>query len=225
MTWQSVLERHPDHVQAIGMISIEQANLDVMLSELLAAILDVPPLLGQALLLTPQSATAKSYMLRNVAKVAFPTYPLASVGPDLLDVTKATNESRERDRKRVEAIAERAKTIAGKRNNVIHELWGIDQATLAVTRRQMPLRSGTPRTLVPIEMLNDIIRDIRQLITETVALTREFIARRAQARLSTAQSPSLSKSPKQIRKKRDSANSIPKLGSPKRRGRRPTFEG
>ncbi len=33
--YQSVLERHPEHVHAIGMISIEMANLDIFLGEML----------------------------------------------------------------------------------------------------------------------------------------------------------------------------------------------
>jgi hypothetical protein len=126
MTWQSVLEKHPEHVRAIGMISIEQANLDIMLSELLAVILDVPPHLGQAVFLTPQSAMARIQILENVAKIAFPTYKPDDVADDLVAVTKATNASREQDRRRVETIVKKAKSIVGKRHEIIHDVWGLN---------------------------------------------------------------------------------------------------
>jgi hypothetical protein len=220
MTWQSVLERHPKHVHAIGMISIEQANLDVMLSDLLAIILDVPRHLGQAVFLTPNSATARIQILKNVAKVAFPTYSLAGVGNDLLEVTKETNQSREHDRKRVEAIARRANAIVGKRNNIIHEVWGLNRDTLAVERRPLPMLPSTRKTLVPIQQLTDLIRDIRQLVTETVALTHEFSFRRSQVHLATVRSPSPDKTPSQNHQRPRAVKSSSKPHPPKRRRQR-----
>jgi hypothetical protein len=39
MTWTSELEKHPEYLQAIGMISVENGNLEIALADLLGAIL------------------------------------------------------------------------------------------------------------------------------------------------------------------------------------------
>jgi hypothetical protein len=73
--FQSSLEKHPEHVRAIGMISIETTSLDIMFGGLLAATLGVPKNIGQAIYLTPRSAAARIELFRNVAKYAFPLLP------------------------------------------------------------------------------------------------------------------------------------------------------
>ena len=45
--YQSVLERFPDHAKAIGMTSIEIANLDIFLGYLFGAILRIGKMLAQ----------------------------------------------------------------------------------------------------------------------------------------------------------------------------------
>jgi hypothetical protein len=44
---KSALEQHPEHVQAIGMVSIEVANLEINLGELLAALLHIDAYFGR----------------------------------------------------------------------------------------------------------------------------------------------------------------------------------
>ena len=39
MAWESELEQFPDHVRAIGMISIENGNLELALADLMATAL------------------------------------------------------------------------------------------------------------------------------------------------------------------------------------------
>ena len=66
---QSTLERFPDHVKAIGMISIEIGNLEMVLGDLLAALLMIPSFLGQAVYMTPRAAIARVDVLDNVIAI------------------------------------------------------------------------------------------------------------------------------------------------------------
>ena len=68
MAWPSILEKHPEHVHLIGMISIENANLKMELS---ARRLFIPLRIGRALYLSPQAAHARLDVLRNATKAAF----------------------------------------------------------------------------------------------------------------------------------------------------------
>jgi hypothetical protein len=74
--FQSSLEKHPEYVRAIGMISIETTSLDIMLGDLLAATLGIPESIGHAIYLTPRSATARIELFQNVTKYAFPLVPI-----------------------------------------------------------------------------------------------------------------------------------------------------
>ncbi len=56
----STLENHPDHVKAIGMITIEMSNLDMSLGEMLGGLLTVPPTVGRTIYQTaPELANGK----------------------------------------------------------------------------------------------------------------------------------------------------------------------
>ena len=58
---RSILERHPKYAQAIGIISAEVAVLDVVLGELLAALLHIGPGFGRtktAGMVSPRPASA-----------------------------------------------------------------------------------------------------------------------------------------------------------------------
>lgn len=67
----STLERrHPEHVRAIGMISIENANLEHSLARLFATMLFISVPVGHAIYLTPKSAIARIEIFENAAKRA-----------------------------------------------------------------------------------------------------------------------------------------------------------
>jgi hypothetical protein len=59
MTSHSVLELLPEYVRAIGMISIENANMEFALAGLFASVIQVPLSTGRAIYLTPKSAMAR----------------------------------------------------------------------------------------------------------------------------------------------------------------------
>src|SRR5271155_2456513 len=53
MAWQSILEKHPEHVHLIGMIAIESGNLEIALATLFARMVMLPLRTGRAVYLTP----------------------------------------------------------------------------------------------------------------------------------------------------------------------------
>jgi hypothetical protein len=68
--WWSPLEECPEHVRAIGMISIENANLflEYELADLFFRILQIRPHVGRAIYLTPKSAIARIEIFENASK-------------------------------------------------------------------------------------------------------------------------------------------------------------
>ena len=80
MAWQSSLEQYPEHVRAIGMISIENANLEMSLADLLGAVLTIPKRLAHAIYFTPRAASLRVEILEAAAKAML--VPRAKVDPD-----------------------------------------------------------------------------------------------------------------------------------------------
>jgi hypothetical protein len=76
-SFRSSLDAHPDQGHAIGMISIESGNLDIMFGHLLSEVLEQPEQIGHAIYLTPRSAMARIEIFRNVAKYDFSPIPAA----------------------------------------------------------------------------------------------------------------------------------------------------
>jgi hypothetical protein len=212
-TFRSVLEDHPRHVNAIGMISIENANLDLMFGVLLARVLGVPAEIGQALYLTPRSAMGRIEMLENVARLAFPIHRTDDLDPAPRAALETTNVVRQKDVQRVLALAKRARSIINKRHSIIHDAWGLQQDTSEVARR--PHKPDAIPLVVSLQSLTDIIRDIRAAIDDVRELAREFAWRwdqkhRALARLQNKNPP---QTPDSQRGKKQS----PKPRSPKRK--------
>jgi hypothetical protein len=160
----STLERdHPDHVHAIGMISIENANMEHSLASLFGTMLFISLPVAHAIYLTPKSAIARIEIFENAARRGF--------GP------KGNDEHRKglrRNLKRVMRIAERARTVVGKRHGIIHDAWGVDGETGAVQR--YPLQKPGGETVVPVETLKKIIREFRELNRDIQELRKEFKA-------------------------------------------------
>jgi hypothetical protein len=214
-TFRSILEDHPKHVNAIGMISIENANLDLMFGVFLARVLGVPAEIGQALYLTPKSAMGRIEMIENVGKLAFPIHRTDDLDPEPRAALESTNVIRLKDVQRVMALTKRARSIINKRHSIIHDAWGLQQDTSEVARRPLPIKLDAIPQPVSLHSLTEIIRDIRAAIDDVRELAREFSWRWDQKRRALAQSQS--KNPPQIpgslrRKKRS-----PKPRSPKKK--------
>jgi hypothetical protein len=215
--FQSSLEKYPEHVRAIGMISIESANLDIMFSDLLAAVLDIPEQISHAIFLTPRSATVRVEIFENVAKYAFPIYDTSKMDEEPKKLSEEVNRRQRNDRKRVEALLSRARAIANKRHQVIHEAWGLNVETLEVSRRPLPIKPGSQFTPIPIGTLTTIIRDLRFLIDEVILLRDEFVRRCFDALWARAQIPSPDKTQSPSQDKRHSQKTRPSSGQPKKK--------
>jgi hypothetical protein len=150
-TGQSTLEKIPDHVRAIGMISIENGNLEDAMGALFAEVIIVPHRVGLAIYMTPRSEYARIEILRNAAKAAY----------------SARDANRQKKQLRhVLNICERALKLVGKRHTQIHHGWGADES--GAVQRFVP---GTwVGENVPLSTLSNIIEDYRRLIEDTTRL-------------------------------------------------------
>jgi hypothetical protein len=149
--YQSILERFPDHVKAIGMSSIEIANLDIHLGELFGAILRIDKRAGAAIYLTPQSATARLDMLKALICAIYS------------DDTA--------DHKHLLSIYKRACKINTERNRLIHDAWGTNTDGEPVRR---DIKAEKPMVRVGIEELNKDIYNIRSLTTDIITTINWF---------------------------------------------------
>lgn len=142
---KSTLERHPEHVQAIGMISIEMANLEIMLGELLAALLHVAPAFGRIIYLTPHAALGRLAILENVTAA------------HLVEKTEG--------RTYIDKIIKRTRAVIGKRHKYIHDSWGVslDDPT-KIVKQSLPFdHKDTPAEPIHINELTGLVTDIREL--------------------------------------------------------------
>lgn len=149
----SVLENHPEHVRAIGMITIEVGNMELALCQLLGRTLGLGPDIAQAIYFTPRGAIARLDMMINVAKFA--------LANDKLNLRHITN------------LLLRAKTIVGKRHNIIHDNWVQSPDGTSVMQMTMPWKEGVQNPKpVKLKTLIDLIDDIRRITTEALELVR-----------------------------------------------------
>jgi len=134
------------------MITVELSNLDVILGELLAAILAINVKFGRAIYLAPYASSARLSILGNVSEAIF-----KEKSPALLKINN---------------IIGRARGSHTRRDELIHAAWGLVKKR--VHKRNLPLKDTRPSTPVELAHLTLLIRDIRVLITETFSLAQEI---------------------------------------------------
>jgi hypothetical protein len=155
--FQSALEDHPEHAKAIGMISVEIANLDVLLGSLLGALLHIDYRLGEIVYLTPKSAIGRISILENVVEASMANGSKARV--------------------HIEALLTKAKKYIGKRHDLIHGAWGVNLKTRKVVSANLPLSDEVNRIKeVPLIELTDLLQSIRILATEIHAEANRIYA-------------------------------------------------
>jgi len=168
MEWKSILENYPQHTQAIGMISIENANLETALADLFARSLFIPIKTAHSIYLTPKSAIARLEVFQAAATTALnPTDTMRQYNPKQA-------EKQEKDLSRIIRIISRAKSTIGKRHGIIHDAWGAKNGSEDISRyaiAQAYTDKGTPVTLTH---LNEIIYEYRKLIGDCIELAKEF---------------------------------------------------
>ena len=169
MSWASTLENHPDYVHAIGMISIENANLELGLSHLFAEILMIPRHVGEAVYLTPRSAFARLDILRSAATARYRPRK-GGKASSKIEMQKAAALASVLD------IEKRARSVIGRRHEIIHNLWGVteDEPTI-VSRTELPRPRPGEGKRVTLSELNNLIRDTRGLIGQILIISSDFV--------------------------------------------------
>ena len=163
MTWHSALEFAPDY-EAIGMISIENSNMEIALAGLFGRVCFISQRVAIAIYLTPNSAFARIAVFEKAAEAALaPRDGFKGV----TDQAKRRQDCLDRTLK----IASKARSLIGKRHQIIHEQWGISGDE--VHRRPLGAIEYTP---MPINELTDLVGAFRNLIQEIVDLDAEFHA-------------------------------------------------
>lgn len=159
--WRSTLDDYPAHVRAIGMISIENANLELAMARLFSQVALISLRVARAVYLTPKSAIARLEIIQSAAKASFRPNGDDSHKKQLSSALNKVNR-----------IAERAKTIAGKRHSIIHDVWSVDDDTGEVQRS--PVTNVIMEENMPLATLERLIDDLRRLISDVHDLSEEF---------------------------------------------------
>jgi hypothetical protein len=158
----STLQEFPDHVRAIGMISIENGNLEDAMGALFSRVIMVNLRVGLSVYMTPKAAIPRIEILENAAKTVFRD--------------RGADEQKERlagALKNVLNICGRAKSLVGKRHRIVHDGWGVDHETREVQRFAPGSWKGEQVSLSELEV---IIKDYRHLIDDTLDFAEELRA-------------------------------------------------
>jgi hypothetical protein len=161
------LSRFPDHVKAIGMMSLETVDLELELAVLFSRMLFINPRVGEAIYMTPRGDQARLDMMRHAAE-------------ELFAIRKNENpHGRSAKRKRgtlskIKSILARAKRCIDKRHRSMHDDWYISSETKEIKRIEVDGKSGRVGVPMPLAQLTDDIRALRALIDDVTALAKEF---------------------------------------------------
>ena len=153
--YQTIMEEFPEHLQAIGTLAVEIVNLEVMLADLLSAMLRIPRRVGHEIYFSPRANSVRVLILQNAAAELLASVP--------------------ETRGQVISLAKRSLGAINERSDVLHAAWGTSNR-LWITRRSPPL-TRVPKEATARAELSDItnlVGRIRVLTTEAVRLTREF---------------------------------------------------
>jgi hypothetical protein len=112
--YQTIMEEFPDHLKAIGTLAVEIVNLEVMLADLLAAMLRIPRRVGHEIYFSPRANSVRVQILQNTAAELLASAP--------------------ETRSQVISLAKRSLGAINERSEVLHSSWGTPNR-LWVTRR------------------------------------------------------------------------------------------
>jgi hypothetical protein len=142
----TVLEQQPAYLTAIGTLAVEIVNIEVLLSELLAAILKIAIDTADAIYFAPQSTGPRLSMIDAAIKTSL-------VGsPHLKEAT---------------ACVEKVRHYANKRNDIIHHAWGLHDDSGRISSRRLPFTDRNPARSIPVTDIQEQIYNVR-LVAERV---------------------------------------------------------
>lgn len=170
--WQSTLEQYPEFVQAIGMISVENANLEIALADLLARALAIPRHIAHAIYFTPRASALRIEIMEGAVAARLRVRNPDRKPPHRLDVQMATAAEK------VGRLAKRAYGVVQRRHDTIHDAWAVlpDEDGETVVRQKVGKTLSKEHKKESIQALNDLVRDFRVLIDEVHQLAAEFLA-------------------------------------------------
>jgi hypothetical protein len=168
MTWASELEKHPDHLQAIGMISVENSNLEIGLADLMGAILLISRRVAHAIYFEPRAASLRIGIFKAATAEC--------LKPSRRKTANPTLEAQKRDAlARVKRLASAALNATQRRHDIIHDAWGSQGGD--VFRQKIGETLQFTAKTVEINTLKVLIRDFRDLIDEAHSLAADFRAK------------------------------------------------
>jgi hypothetical protein len=151
---QSPLENFPKYTQALGLIAIELATLEFELSDMLGYLLRLDRQTAKAIYFTPNSSRARMETLLNALE-------------SVLAHTELLKSCRR--------LVKRGLGILDKRNNMLHDIWGLDEKDFT-TIILMKFPEGRTKPLA-LETLTTMVHDLRVLADEVAATRRSLIFR------------------------------------------------
>jgi hypothetical protein len=142
----TALVRRPQHLQAIGMLTVEITHMERATSGLFGTIMGIHFFLAEAIYFTVNSGIARMDIVRNAAQMV-----LIALPDELKAVTK---------------LIERAKAVMGKRHAIIHHFWMLDIDSEDIRSEKLGEFRNKRISVVSLAELNQQIRSCRTLIND-----------------------------------------------------------
>jgi hypothetical protein len=154
--WRTVLERQPEYLRAIGTMGIEVVNLEAMLAVCLSQILKLSEDIADAIYFAPQATGPRLAIFAAAANAALAEH--------------------QNYRDRANDLVERARRLASKRHDFLHQAWGFhtDQTRTSVSSRPLPFIENKPARLVPLTEITDAISRTRRLAGDVIDFTNKL---------------------------------------------------
>lgn len=148
--YPSSLVERPDHLAALGLLSVEISNLEHACAHLFTALLGISFGLAHTIYFTPRVAMGRLDLISNIAPLTLEKFPTLK--------TRTLN------------IVRRSKAAMGKRHSLVHDSYGVEGRE--IVRLHTP-RLEPPTTLTLQELLRFSV-EIQQLSADTQALAWEI---------------------------------------------------
>jgi hypothetical protein len=140
LLWSSLMVGRPEFVQAIGMMGIEIAEMEMHLARILGRLLNSSVEIGEAVYFTLKANTPRIELVQNVAPLV-----LAKNPEKLKAVTKA---------------ADKAIALMGQRHNLVHNRFEVDGTNVFSVK----YKKGVPvREPIELKGLTNLVEEIRRL--------------------------------------------------------------
>ena len=152
--YQTALERHPEYLRAIGTVAVEMTNMEVMLADLLSAILGLPDDTAHAIYFAAQATGPRLTLLANASQEALKQFPNYAA--------------------KVADYMRHARKYSNQRNDIMHDSWGLSEEKMQVSRRKTPLHKSPPAKQIPVENVKELIHNIRVLVTDVIYLVDQI---------------------------------------------------